>query len=66
MNATEQFFPVVQYDIQSGSYFSFESVDEIQCCAHSNENYWAVGDSPSQSVCSMPYKVRAFLIYKLR
>ena len=37
--------------VQGVSYFSFEFVDEIQCCARSNENYWReVSDSPSQSV----------------
>jgi len=104
MNATDQFFPVVQFIMiykvvltfksmdeilkcdhskeshwailnwgavynaaQGVSYFSFESVNEIQWFARSNENYWRkVSDSPSQSVCSMPYKVRVFLIYKLR
>ena len=35
--ATEQYFPVVLFIM-----LSFESVDEILWCDHSNKSYWAV------------------------
>ena len=41
MKPTEQYFHVVLfYTMKSGS--TFESVDEILKCDHSNESYWAV------------------------
>ena len=38
MKATEQYFPVVMYKVV----LTFNSVDEILKCDHSNESYWAV------------------------
>ena len=42
MKATEQFFPVVLFIMLYKVVLSFESVDEILKCDHSNESYWAV------------------------
>ena len=39
MKATEQYFPVVLFIMLYKVVLSFESVDEIQKCDHSNENY---------------------------
>ena len=42
MNAIEQYFPVVLFTMQYEVVPTFESVDEILKCDHSNESYWAV------------------------
>ena len=42
MEATEQYFPVVLFIMLCKVVLSFESVDEILKCDHSNESYWAV------------------------
>ena len=42
MKATEQYFPVVLFIMLYKVVLSFESVDEILKCDHSNESYWAV------------------------
>ena len=42
MKATEQYFPVVLFIMQYKVVLTFESVDEILKCDHSNESYWAV------------------------
>ena len=42
MKATEQYFPVVLFIMLSKVVLTFESVDEILKCGHSNESYWAV------------------------
>ena len=42
MKATEQYFPVVLFIILYKVILTFESVDEILKCDHSNESYWAV------------------------
>ena len=42
MKATEQYFPVVLFIMLYKVVLTFESVDEIPKCDHSNENYWAV------------------------
>ena len=42
MKATEQYFPRVLFIILYKVVLTFESVDEILCCDHSNESYWAV------------------------
>ena len=42
MKATEQYFPVVLFIILYKVVLTFESVDEILKCDHSNESYWAV------------------------
>jgi len=42
MNATEQYFPVVSFIMLYKVVLTFESVDEILKCVHSNESYWAV------------------------
>jgi len=42
MKATEQYFPVVQFIMLYKVVLTFESVDEILKCDHSNESYWAV------------------------
>ena len=42
MKATEQYFPVVLFIMLYKMVLTFESVDEILKCDHSNESYWAV------------------------
>ena len=42
MRATEQYFPVVLFIMLYQVILTFESVDEILKCDHSNESYWAV------------------------
>ena len=42
MKATEQYFPVVQFIMLYRVVLTFEFVDEILMCGHSNESYWAV------------------------
>ena len=42
MKATEQYFPVVLFIMLYKVVLTFESVDEILQCNHSNESYWAV------------------------
>ena len=42
MKATEQYFPVVLFIMLYKVVLTFESVDEILNCGHSNESYWAV------------------------
>ena len=42
MKATEQYFPVVLFIMLSKVILTFESVDEILKCDHSNESYRAV------------------------
>ena len=39
MKATEQYFPVVLFTVLYKVVISFESVDEILKCDHSNESY---------------------------
>ena len=39
MKATEQYFPVVLFIMLHKVFLTFESVDEILCCYHSNESY---------------------------
>jgi len=42
MKATEQYFPVVLFILLCKVVLTFEPVDEILKCNHSNESYWAV------------------------
>ena len=42
MKATEQCFPVVLFIMLYEVVLTFESLDEILKCDHSNESYWAV------------------------
>ena len=42
MKATEQYFPVALFIELCKVILTFESVDEILKCDHSNESYWAV------------------------
>ena len=42
MKATEQYFPVVLFIMLCKVVLTFESVDEILKCHHSNESYRAV------------------------
>ena len=42
IKATEQYFPVVLFIILYMVVLTFESVDEIPKCDHSNESYGAV------------------------
>ena len=42
MKATEQYFPVVLFSMLYKVVLTFESVNEIPKCDHSNESYWAV------------------------
>ena len=55
MKATEQYFPVVLFIVLYSVVLTFESVNEILKCDHSNESYWAV---PS---CGAVY----YMLYKL-
>ena len=45
MKATEEYFPVVLFIMLYKVVLTFESVDEILKCYHSNESYWAVFSS---------------------
>ena len=42
MKDTEQYFPMVLLIMLCKVVLTFESVDEILKCDHSNESYWAV------------------------
>ena len=42
MKATEQYFPVVLFIMLYKVVLTFESVDAILKCDHSNESYYAV------------------------
>ena len=42
MKATEKYFPVVLFIMLYKVVLTFESVDKILWCYHSNESYWAV------------------------
>ena len=42
MKATEQYVPVALFIMLYNAVLTFESVDEILKCDHSNESYWAV------------------------
>ena len=42
MKATKQYFPVVLFIMLYKVALTFESVDEILWCDHSNESYWTV------------------------
>ena len=42
MKATERYFSVVLFIMLYKAALTFESVDEILKCDHSNESYWAV------------------------
>ena len=54
MKATEQYFPVVVFITLYKVVLTFESVDEILKCDHSNESYKAV--LSSGTIC-MLYKI---------
>ena len=53
MKATEQYFPVVLFIMLYKVVLTFESVDGILKCDHSNESYWAV-----LSCCTVYYAVQ--------
>ena len=42
MKATEQYFPAMLFILLCKVVLTFESVDEILKCDHSNESYWVV------------------------
>ena len=42
MKATEQYFPVVLFIMLHKVILTFESVNEIVKCDHSNKSYWAI------------------------
>ena len=42
ITGNEQYFPVVLFIMLYKVVLTFESVDEILKCDHSNESYWAV------------------------
>ena len=42
MKSTEEYFPVVLFIMLYKVVLTFESVDEILKCNHSDESYWAV------------------------
>ena len=45
MKATKQYFPVVMFIMLYKVDLTFQSVDEILNCDHSDESYWAVFSS---------------------
>ena len=59
MKATEQYFPVVLFIMLYKVVLTFESVDEILKCDHSNESYWAV-----LSCGTVYYAVQVVLTFK--
>ena len=42
MKATEQYFPVVLFIMLYKVVITFQSVNDILECDHSNESFWAV------------------------
>ena len=54
MNATEQYFPVVLFIMLYKVVLTFQSVNEILKCDHSNESYWV---APCCVLFIMLYKV---------
>jgi len=42
MKATERYFTMVLFIMMHKAVLTFECVDEILKCDHSNESYWAV------------------------
>ena len=64
MKATEQYFPVVLFIMLYKVVLTFEFVDEILKCDHSNESYWVVlSCGPTyHAVQGGPY-IWAFLIF---
>ena len=58
MKAIEQYFPVVLFIMLYKVVLTFESVDEILWCDHSNESYWAV-----LSWCAVYYAVQGNLSF---
>jgi len=42
VKATEQYFPVVRFIMLYYVVLTFESIDEILKCDHSNANYWKI------------------------
>ena len=63
MKATEQYFPVVLFIMLYKMVSTFESVDEILRCEHSNESYWAL---LSCFLFIMLYKVILTLSLKIK
>ena len=57
MKATEQYVPVVLLIMLYKVVLTFESVDEILKCDHSNQSYWAI---LSCGAASLVYKVWVF------
>ena len=57
MKVIEQYFPVVLFIMLYKVVLTFESVDEILKCKHSNESYWAVLCRPA---------VRFVIFYKIK
>ena len=52
MKATEQYFPVVLFIVLYKVVLTFESVDQILKCDHSNKSYW-----PAVLFCGAVYYV---------
>ena len=61
MKATEQYFPVVLFIMLYKAILTFDSVDEILKCDHSNESYWAV--LSCGSICSSVQGGSTFWVY---
>ena len=51
MEATEQYFPMVLFIMLYKVVLTFDSVDEILKCDHSNESYGAVLSCGAASLC---------------
>ena len=60
MKATEQYFPAVLFIMLYKVVLTFESVDEILWCDHSNESYWAVLSCGSDTLCNRPSAIYLF------
>ena len=69
VKATEQYFPVVLFNMLCKVVLTFESVDEILKCYHLNESYWAVlfcgtvhyavQGGPTFWVCDLDHSIEA-------
>ena len=60
MKATEQHFPVVLFIMLYKVVLTFEFVDKILKCDHSNESYWAV------PFCGAVHKAVQLLYFLIR
>ena len=57
MKATEQYFPVVLFIMLYKVVPTFQSLDEILKCDHSNESYWAVLSCGAYNAVQLGYSL---------